>query len=104
MKRLEDCHECPPSPDRVRRRGGSTALTVLVAWQFLVQAAPAKAACNVIPAAAQPFRSASGSVDRPFAAPDDWVEIGPDGCAQTSGIPDDVDALQITVAVRPAAS
>ncbi len=46
----------------------------------------ARAACDVIPSARAPFRAALGSVDRPFAAPGDLVQIAvrPDVCDQAS--------------------
>jgi hypothetical protein len=37
--------------------------------------APARAACNLIPQAQLSFRGTLGSVDRPFAAPGDFVEL-----------------------------
>jgi hypothetical protein len=57
----------------------------------------ASPSCNVIPPAIQPFRSSVGSVDRPFAGPGDWVELGSDRCVQTAGLPDAVDQLVMSV-------
>jgi cysteine-rich repeat protein len=53
-------------------------------WLFVVCAVsvatsvwptPARSACNVIPSAAKTFRGALGSLNRPFAAPGEYVEV-----------------------------
>ena len=58
---------------------------VLLGIAMLLVARSTFAACNVIPPAIQPFRGARATVDRPFAGPGDWVELGADRCAQRDG-------------------
>ena len=41
----------------------------------LAPAESARAGCNVIPGATEVFRGATGSTNRPFAGPDDYVEV-----------------------------
>src|SRR5262245_3117289 len=60
-------------------------------------------ACNIIPPAIQPFRAMVGTVDRPFAGPGDWLELGPDRCTQIGGFPDPVDGITVTVLFTPPA-
>ena len=45
---------------------------------------PAVAGCNIIPPAVTTFRGALGSLDRPYARPDDWVRIVLDPSCATS--------------------
>ena len=63
----------------------TSALLALVA---LTVALPgrAHAACNLIPSASKSFRGRLGDLNRPFAAPGDFVEIGasPARCAEAS--------------------
>src|SRR5262245_37491462 len=68
---------------------------------FLLPARQSGAACNVIPSAAVRFRSAVGSIDRPFAGPGDVVELGGDSCTQPDGIDVAVDDVVVSVAFRP---
>lgn len=56
--------------NRFSSLGAITALLLLTCW-----VPEAWAACNVIPAATRDFRSAIGSVNRPFAGPGDYVEV-----------------------------
>jgi len=63
------------------------------------------AACNLIPSAAQTFRGALGSINRPFAGPGDFVEIGvePGRCDTTAlGFGADGDDHVVTVVFTPA--
>jgi hypothetical protein len=54
----------------------STWLAALCAASLpIVAASPARAMCNVIPAATKEFRAALGSANRPFAGPGEWVEL-----------------------------
>src|SRR5262245_31449420 len=59
--------------------------TLVVAVLALFAAHDARAACNLIPEPNQAFQSSIGSVNRPFAAPGDALQIrvgvGPSGCA-----------------------
>lgn len=60
-----------------------------------------QAACDVIPAAIQPFRTAAGSIDRPFAAPGDFVELGPDTCLHQGGITAPLEDLVVSIVFKP---
>ena len=75
---------------------------ITVAW-LLFRVHPAHAACNVIPPAIQPFRATVARIDRPFAAPGDWVELSPDGCTQTVGFTDPIETLLVSVLFTPPA-
>lgn len=61
----------------------------------------ARAACNVIPPAIQPFRASVGTIDRPFAGPGDWVELGADACSGTRGFVDDATGYDETFVFTP---
>src|SRR6266404_4836760 len=53
----------------------------LVLIGLLAPDPPSRASCDVIPMVKQTMPSAAGTVDRPFAAAGDWVEIGQEsGC------------------------
>jgi len=60
-----------------------------------------RGACNTIPPAIQPFRSAAGAVDRPFAGPGDWVELSGDACRLPDGFPGNADQYDLAVAFIP---
>jgi hypothetical protein len=64
----------------------------------------AHAACNTIPGTTQSFRGATSSVDRPFAAPGDLVELHlrPAVCDQTSsGFSDVLNDHVVTIVFTP---
>lgn len=61
----------------------------------------AVAACNAIPSAIQSFRGAMGSIDRPFAGPGDWMDLGPDSCRNPGGLIGDADQFNVTVLFDP---
>lgn len=66
-------------------------------------------ACNLIPSAAQAYRGTVGSLNKPYAAPGDFVEVGvaPAGCDGTSegigGPAGPTSAYDVTVAFTPSA-
>ena len=60
-------------PERRRPRLFLGLLAAIVTPSFTVTSA--HAACNLIPQAQIAFRGALGSVNRPFAAPGDFVEL-----------------------------
>lgn len=55
----------------------STIAALAIAWTG-GGVGPVHAACNLIPSASMTFRGAVGAVNRPFAAPGDFVEVGLD--------------------------
>jgi hypothetical protein len=61
-----------------------------------------RAACNVIPPAIQPFRGELGAVDRPFAAPGDWLELSKNGCYSSAGFEGTADDFVVSVVFTPA--
>jgi Tol biopolymer transport system component len=65
--------------------------------------APAWGACNVIPSARQTLRSDAATIDRPFAGPGQWVELGPDPCGDPGRLAAPVAGLVVTVAFTPPA-
>lgn len=76
-------------------------LTVLFVFASILDA---YAACNLIPSASKTFRGTLGDVNRPFAAPGDFVEVGASSarCAATSpGFSADVDEQIVTVVFKP---
>jgi hypothetical protein len=87
----------------MRARLPISALLALVA---LTTAVPrrADAACNLIPSASKSFRGTLGDLNRPFAAPGDFVEIGasPARCAAASpGFPASEDDQIVSVVFEP---
>ncbi len=64
----------------------SARCSLLVALVLLAFAPDASAICDVIPAASSDFRGALGSLNRPFASPDDFVSVAvrPPACDETS--------------------
>ncbi len=65
---------------------------------------PAQASCDLIPSASTTFRSALGSTDRPFARPDDIVElrVRPGVCDEASpGFSASVADAVVTVVFKP---
>src|SRR5438128_701292 len=50
-------------------------LSVVVVCLALVLPTTARPACNLIPQAQPAFRGALGTVDRPYAAPGDFVDV-----------------------------
>jgi hypothetical protein len=86
-------------PHTTLRRATAVAI-VLVA----LAAVEARAACNLIPSASKSFRGTLGDVNRPFAAPGDFVEIGasPARCAGASpGFSEDAGDQIVTVVFEP---
>jgi Tol biopolymer transport system component len=73
--------------------------TLLVAFSSLLPGV-ARGACNVIPPAIQPFRSTTGSTDRPFAGAGDWVELT-ESCEQGPGIRGSAAAYNVSVVFTP---
>src|SRR5262249_3763986 len=74
---------------RTVAEGGSVPRTGLVLTclaAVVITSGEARAACNLIPSASQSFRSTLGGTDRPFAAPNDLMEVGvqPARCDQAS--------------------
>ncbi len=60
------------------------------------------AACNVIPSAVSTFRGATGSLDRPFARPGDWVTLSLSGpCAGDAAPLPDSAALIVHIVFAP---
>lgn len=83
---------------------GETPRPMLAALVAVAAAARlAGAVCNVIPAAISPMRATVGTIDRPFAGPRDWVEMGPDPCARPEGITDPAAELVVSIAFTPPA-
>lgn len=63
-----------------------------------------EAACNIIPSASTTFRGALGSTDRPFAGPDELIElrVRPEVCDGASpGISDRLDDSVVTLVFAP---
>ncbi|MCW5893478.1 MAG: hypothetical protein KIT14_23430 [bacterium] len=82
----------------------SPRLVLLVV--LLAAAHGAHAACNLIPSASKTFRGTLGDLNRPFAAPGDFVEIGvsPARCGGASpGFDADPSAHIVTVVFEPPA-
>src|ERR1043165_3787645 len=78
--------------------------TIVGILAVLVAVVEARAACNLIPSASKTCRGALGDVNRPFAAPGDFVEVGasPARCAGTSPGFSEVAGNQIvTVVFKP---
>ena len=79
MARLERCFggaewaHRPPPRRTVTIGVCCTALAVL-----LFSSRRSDAVCNVIPGTTQTFRASQTTVDRPFASPGDFVELGLD--------------------------
>ncbi|HEV7730681.1 MAG TPA: hypothetical protein VGR62_00900 [Candidatus Binatia bacterium] len=70
----------------------------------LVVPSVARAACNLIPSASRTFRGTLGDVNRPFAAPGDFVEVGVSAarCGGTSpGFSAVADDQIVTVVFEP---
>jgi Tol biopolymer transport system component len=77
---------------------------LLLVTALLAPALDARAACNLIPSASRNFRGTLGDLNRPFAAPGDFVEIGvsPDRCAGASaGLAASIDDQIVTVVFEP---
>ncbi|RMF25410.1 MAG: hypothetical protein D6760_01035 [Deltaproteobacteria bacterium] len=80
----------------------------MVVWAALT-AGPvykAQASCNIIPGTAKTFRGARGTLDRPFAEPGTWVDVGVDpachpGTAGFAALPED---HRVVVAFTPPAA
>ena len=71
---------------------------------FALRAEPVRAGCDLIPQSQPIFRSALGTVDRPFAGPGDFVElhVRPAICDQASpGLPANVDDVVVTLVFEP---
>ncbi|MBY0274236.1 hypothetical protein K2Z84_02755 [Candidatus Binatia bacterium] len=78
------------------------ALALVVLTAFLPRRADA--ACNLIPSASKSFRGTLGDLNRPFAAPGDFVEVGASKarCAGASpGFSDKLDDQVVSVVFRP---
>ena len=87
----------------MRARLRTSALLALV---VLTAAVPrrADAACNLIPSASKSFRGTLGDLNRPFAGPNDFVEVGasPARCASASpGFSSNVDDQVVSVVFKP---
>jgi hypothetical protein len=73
---------------------------------LLTTADMASASCNVIPGTARTFRSGAALVDRPFAGPGEWVELGFDSTCHgaASGFTATASDYVVTVMFRPPAA
>jgi hypothetical protein len=61
-----------------------------------------RASCDQIPGAVESFRGAQGSVDRPFAGPNDFVTVSLAGnCAASPGFGEQAEDLVVTLVFRP---
>ena len=81
-------------------------ISAVLALAALTAAAPrrADAACNLIPSASKSFRGTLGDLNRPFAAPGDFVEVGasPARCAGKSpGFSASEDGQIVSVVFKP---
>ena len=81
-------------------------ISAALALAALTAAMPrqADAACNLIPSASRSFRGTLGDLNRPFAAPGDFVEVGasPARCAGASpGFSDELDDQVVSVVFKP---
>src|SRR5262249_19837321 len=77
---------------------------VLVVGLLVLRPAAVRAGCDLIPQAQPIFRSALGTVDRPFAGPGDFVElhVRPPICDGASpGLPASVDDVVVTLLFQP---
>lgn len=90
---------------RIGRAASLAAAFAAIAIAALVaDSREARAACNLIPSASKSFRGTLGDVNRPFAAPGDFVEIGasPARCAGASpGFGEDVEDQIVTILLEP---
>jgi len=97
----------PPSPVLWERgAGGVRALLPLLCITLSLAPAPSDAACNVIPSAARVFRGVLGSADRPFAAPDDVLElrVRPEICdVESMAFSNDIDDVVVSFIFKPPA-
>ena len=104
--------EQPPGRSCASRRSSATmtfrSAFVLVGLDVvagLLGAREVRAACNVIPQAARSFRGAVGKTNRPFAGPDEFVQVlvQPSGCDQESpGFTSfDADDYVVTIVFKP---
>ncbi len=101
MRRRSRPRTCVTGGERARRA------LLLATASILVLATYARSACNIIPSASTTLRSSLGAVNRPFAAPGDFVEVSVDpvNCDPASpGLT--VDPLQqlVTIVYAPPAS
>lgn len=78
--------------------GGLLATGMLL----FIAASDARAVCNVIPSVANSFRGTRGALDRPFAKPGDFVDIGPGACGTGAAafLPEAADHV-VTIVFTP---
>ncbi|MEO8604799.1 MAG: hypothetical protein ABI629_19675, partial [bacterium] len=83
-----------------RRRCAFIVAVLAAVWSA---AGPAGATCNVIPGVSNTFRGARGSVDRPFASPDDVLALRLSPVCDESGpqLGDDAAALVASFVFTP---
>jgi len=84
-------------------RTASRCISV-AACLLLIIALPglAQASCDQIPGAVESFRGAQGSVDRPFAGPNDFLTLNLAGsCTTSAGFGELVDDHVVTLVFRP---
>lgn len=89
---------------RLRAAGGAILVQTVLAVAVVAPPTTCHAACDVIPAAIQPIRGTVGSIDRPFAAPGEWLELSPDSCLGRREIvkPNDrLEDLVVSVVFQP---
>lgn len=81
-----------------KSRIGSTLIALIT---VCVYATSVGAVCNVIPLASAPFRGSIGALDRPFAAPGEWVELSADVCGASPGFGEPTTSYFVSVAFTP---
>ena len=80
------------------------ALRILAVASWAASPSVAHAVCDAIPGAVESFPGAAGSLDRPFASPNDWVEVSTtarDGCTGGEFAPTPEENL-VTLVFSPA--
>jgi len=78
--------------------GHGFASVVVAALSVALAPVVARASCDVIPGVSQAFLTDGGIVDRPFAAPGDWVAVSP-ACGETGVGPFDANAEAYVVTI-----
>src|SRR5262249_21192861 len=111
--RSQACHASGPfleasyvsAPRRTREPAMSDNVyhsLILAACALLLQpASPAGAACNLIPGTSLTFNSALGATNRPFAAPNENLEITVRGCDASPGLTATATDHLVTVLFTP---
>src|SRR5262245_22136816 len=87
---------------RMRFPGTATAVGLISTVSLLSPAAPARAGCNYSPGTAKPSRAVHGHIDRPFAGPDDLVEVGMSPACD--GAAAGLDESVVTIVFEPPAA